>query len=124
MNAQRVKLSLNVYDVNEATAVAGVPRRRGSQPEEVRKMPIYEYECRTCQLRFERLARPTATCPDTKTFCPKCHGENVQQLVSLFALSSDGTRQKNLQHGRKLAQKDQTEKQRADIEETQHHHDH
>src|SRR6267142_1998832 len=53
------------------------------EPEEVRKMPIYEYECRTCQLRFERLARPTATCPDTKALCPKCHGEDVQQLVSL-----------------------------------------
>ena len=84
-------------------------------------MPIYEYECRTCQLRFERLARPTATCPDTKTFCPECHGENVRQLVSLFALSSDGTRQKNLQHGRKLAQKDQTEKRHAEIEEMRHH---
>ena len=87
-------------------------------------MPIYEYECRTCQLRFERLVRPTATSPDTKTFCPQCHGENVQQLVSLFALSSDGTRQKNLQHGRKLAQKDQTEKRHAEIEEMHHHHDH
>ena len=101
--------------------MTGVPRRQGSQPEEVRKMPIYEYECRTCQLRFERLARPTATCPDTTTLCPKCHGENVQQLVSLFALSSDGTRQKNLQHGRKLAQKDQIEKKHAEMEEMQHH---
>lgn len=84
-------------------------------------MPIYEYECRTCQHQFERLVRPTAASPDDRTVCPNCQSESVQQLVSLFGLSCDSTRQKNLQHGRKLAQKDHLEKQHAEIEYLKHH---
>jgi putative FmdB family regulatory protein len=86
-------------------------------------MPIYEYECLTCGLRFERLVRPTTKSTDTATSCPSCLGGTIKQLVSLFAVNCEGTRHKNLEHGRHLAKKDQLEKRHADIEEAQHHHD-
>jgi putative FmdB family regulatory protein len=43
-------------------------------------MPLYEYSCRKCSKRFERLVfgkeKPT---------CPKCDSADLQKLVSTFA---------------------------------------
>ncbi len=43
-------------------------------------MPLYEYTCRQCSKRFEALVfgkeKPT---------CPKCHGANLEKMVSTFA---------------------------------------
>ncbi|MGI9101291.1 MAG: FmdB family zinc ribbon protein [Terriglobales bacterium] len=50
-------------------------------------MPIYEYECQKCQLRFERLQKLSDP-PATK--CPKCGGK-VSQLLSAPAVQFKGT---------------------------------
>jgi putative FmdB family regulatory protein len=48
-------------------------------------MPIYQYACRSCAERFDRLvmgqARPT---------CPACGSEDLERLLSVFAVASRG----------------------------------
>ncbi len=80
-------------------------------------MPIYEYECRECQDRFELLVLGTDT-PE----CPACESADLERLMSLSSVSSDGTRKRNLGLARKDAKKTQTEKVHADHEAMHHHH--
>ena len=52
-------------------------------------MPLYEYRCLACAHQFEllilRQAQPLA--------CPACSGESLERVWSLFAVSSDASRQ-------------------------------
>jgi putative FmdB family regulatory protein len=43
-------------------------------------MPIYEYDCRECEKRFETLVRSR----DEKVACPECGGEQVERAWSTF----------------------------------------
>jgi putative FmdB family regulatory protein len=61
-------------------------------------MPIYEYECQTCHHQFELLVLPQTK---TTMACPSCQGVDLERLLSGFAVSSDSTRQSNLQAARK-----------------------
>ena len=45
-------------------------------------MPLYEYECRQCHTRFERLRRVNDTDRDLR--CPKCHSSKVERQISGF----------------------------------------
>jgi putative FmdB family regulatory protein len=49
-------------------------------------VPIYEYQCKECSHRFERLVGFNAATPD----CPECGGE-VEQLVSAPAVQFKGS---------------------------------
>jgi putative FmdB family regulatory protein len=53
-------------------------------------MPIYEYECRGCSERFELLVLKGSVAE-----CPRCHGQDLEQLLSGFAVSSETSRQAN-----------------------------
>ena len=44
-------------------------------------MPIYEYKCRECGDKFEKLVRPTSSQEDPT--CPVCHSPKVERQVSL-----------------------------------------
>jgi putative FmdB family regulatory protein len=46
-------------------------------------MPLYDFRCRACKHRFEALVRGTST-----PMCPKCQGEDLERLLSSFAMSS------------------------------------
>lgn len=46
-------------------------------------MPIYEYACRDCGDSFEALVRS-----DTTVQCPKCHSEQLDKLLSVFATTA------------------------------------
>jgi putative FmdB family regulatory protein len=59
-------------------------------------MPIYEYECRGCGHQFELLVLSS-----TIAACPECEGQDLEQLISDFAVSSQSTRQANLQAARR-----------------------
>lgn len=43
-------------------------------------MPIYEYQCKKCNARFEELQRM-----NEKANCPKCGSSSVERLLSTFA---------------------------------------
>ncbi len=59
-------------------------------------MPIYEYECRQCGEQFEALVLKA-----TVASCPACQSEDLEQLISGFAVSSEASRQSNLQAARR-----------------------
>jgi len=51
-------------------------------------MPIYEYECKTCEKHFDKLVRLNAPVPP----CPECGSTDVTKLVSTssFVLKGGG----------------------------------
>ncbi len=55
-------------------------------------MPIYEYQCTRCAHEFELLLLRTSPVPA----CPSCDSQDLEQLLSGFAVSSDGTRQTSI----------------------------
>ena len=60
-------------------------------------MPIYEYRCIRCAHEFELLVLRTSPVPA----CPSCDSQEVEQQLSAFAVSSDGTRQSSLDKARR-----------------------
>ncbi len=52
-------------------------------------MPIYEYRCRECGEKFEKLVRSMNSAPETK--CPKCGGQKVERLPSAFGIQISGS---------------------------------
>jgi putative FmdB family regulatory protein len=60
-------------------------------------MPIYEYQCAQCAHEFELLVLRTSPVPA----CPSCNSQNVEQLLSGFAVSSEGTREANFDKARR-----------------------
>jgi putative FmdB family regulatory protein len=51
-------------------------------------MPLYDFVCRKCQHEFEALVRTG----DTPT-CPSCHGQDLERLLSTFAVDTAEHRQ-------------------------------
>ena len=80
-------------------------------------MPIFEYECRGCHQQFELLVLPKDT-----PACPACQSTDLEKLLSILSVSSDGTRQRNLGLARKAAQRIQRDKAHAEHEAYHHHH--
>lgn len=78
-------------------------------------MPVYEYRCKNCGNSFEYLVLHSSPAAS----CPACAGQQLEQVISAFAMSSEGTRNANLgaQH-RKLAAV------RQDRARSQHEHLH
>ena len=58
-------------------------------------MPIYEYQCRQCAEQFELLVLKS-----TVPACPSCQSGDLEQLLSGFAVSSDGIRAANARTSR------------------------
>ncbi len=46
-------------------------------------MPIYEYRCSDCDVKFEKLVPLSRA--DEQPPCPQCAGENTRKLLSTFA---------------------------------------
>ena len=46
-------------------------------------MPLFEYQCLSCDRRFEEFVLG-----DAKPRCPECEGRRVRKLLSVFAVSS------------------------------------
>jgi putative FmdB family regulatory protein len=84
-------------------------------------MPLYEYKCLACGHQFEllilRAAQPIA--------CTACSSESVERLLSLFAVSSDASRQSSVASARntnaRLNSKQDPDKARIQID---HKHQH
>jgi putative FmdB family regulatory protein len=82
-------------------------------------MPIYEFSCRSCAQQFETLVR-TGDVPQ----CPSCAGQDLERIISLFAVNSEGTRSIALAEGRRRASKTAGEKAVAQREYEAKHDDH
>lgn len=81
-------------------------------------MPIYDYQCRNCGEEFELLVLKT-----TVAACPACQSQDLEQLISGFAVSSESIRQANLQAAkRKLKNSSNFKDQKvAEVEEIREH---
>lgn len=79
-------------------------------------MPIYEYQCRACGNRFEALVRHEPSPP-----CPECHGEDLERLLSMFAVSSETTKGQALKDGRQRSASIKRDKDHAQLEYEKHH---
>ena len=51
-------------------------------------MPVYEYQCNTCDHKFELLQSVNARPEETS--CPQCNEVNAQRLMSAFASQIKG----------------------------------
>ena len=51
-------------------------------------MPIYEYHCKPCDLRFELL---TTISRADQSVCPNCGSGKVKRLMSMFSARSSGS---------------------------------
>jgi len=49
-------------------------------------MPLFEFECRGCGQHFEYLTRDGQS-----PACPACKGEDLQKLLSAFAVNTGGS---------------------------------
>jgi putative FmdB family regulatory protein len=87
-------------------------------------MPIYEYRCDDCAQQFECFVRPSSLTPDDAIACPSCRGQNLQRLLSLFAVNSQGTRKANLAQARKAGMKTARDKRHAEMDEIKHMQEH
>ncbi|MDP2938266.1 MAG: zinc ribbon domain-containing protein [Candidatus Omnitrophota bacterium] len=47
-------------------------------------MPIYEYDCLKCNLKFDYLVRSS----NYAIVCPHCNSKDLRRLVSSFSFSS------------------------------------
>jgi putative FmdB family regulatory protein len=50
-------------------------------------MPVYEYQCTTCDHRFEELVSPSG---HTVVACPQCTSTDLTKLLSTFARTRVG----------------------------------
>jgi putative FmdB family regulatory protein len=71
-------------------------------------MPIYEYQCRTCEEVFEVLVRTG----DVAT-CPSCHGQDLERLLSSFAVNSEERSNATLQAARKRLTRSDSVREKA-----------
>jgi putative FmdB family regulatory protein len=84
-------------------------------------MPLYDYKCRNCGNEFEVLIRPGA---DTPT-CAECKSQDLERLLTSFAVSTDSMRDANIQKARKAGEKTRRDKAIAQHEyEEKHRHHH
>lgn len=47
-------------------------------------MPVYEYICQKCQLKFDYLVRSS----QDEIVCPRCNRKDLKRLISTFSFSS------------------------------------
>jgi putative FmdB family regulatory protein len=82
-------------------------------------VPLYDYECLDCGERFEALVLHSSKSPA----CPGCQSGNLEQLISMFSVNSEGGRQASLKSARRANAKVQRDKAIADHELIHNHHD-
>jgi putative FmdB family regulatory protein len=50
-------------------------------------MPLFEYQCRRCEHRFELLVRDS-----TVLECPECHSAELDKQLSVFAVAATSSK--------------------------------
>jgi putative FmdB family regulatory protein len=80
-------------------------------------VPIYDFKCLDCGEQFEALVLKT------EPACPACQGQKLEQLISMFSVDSESTRQSSLTRAREANKKVSRDKAIADQEAIAHHDD-
>jgi putative FmdB family regulatory protein len=80
-------------------------------------MPMYEYDCLKCGERFEVLVRGA----QTPIACTACGHDQVERVVSSFAVNSEALRQANVNSARKRNLSLEREKKRTEIDDPHRH---
>jgi putative FmdB family regulatory protein len=83
-------------------------------------MPIHEYACKACGHHFELLLLPsTKAAPE----CPECHSQELERLLSGFAVNSPEMSRARVRAARKqfVQSKDYKDKQVAEAEHEREH---
>jgi putative FmdB family regulatory protein len=81
-------------------------------------VPIFEYRCTACDHTFEMLVLKT-----TVPACPQCASADLERLVSLPAVKSEGTHALALKAAATRDKKQGAENARAQREYELHHND-
>jgi len=83
-------------------------------------MPIYEYACKACGHQFEFLLLPSVK---ATAVCPECQGQDLERLLSGFAVNSAEMSQARVQKARtRLAKsRNYVDKQVAEREHIEEH---
>lgn len=81
-------------------------------------MPIYEYRCRACGRQFEALVLKSTT-----PACSACSSEDLERLLSVPAVKSEGTHALALKAAKRRDSKQASENARAQREYELHHND-
>jgi len=79
-------------------------------------MPLFEYRCTNCDTQCELLIRGGAT-----PICPSCGSTALERLISMFAVSSDGTQRRSRQL---LGAKQKEASKKTQVEREFYKHDH
>jgi putative FmdB family regulatory protein len=79
-------------------------------------MPLFEYRCRTCESQFELLIRGSAV-----PVCPSCGSTSLEKMLSMFAVSSEGT---VLRSREKLGAQQRVKSAETQKEREHYKHDH
>jgi putative FmdB family regulatory protein len=53
-------------------------------------MPIYEYACKSCDKKFEKLVKSMHS--DEPIACPKCGSTKTARALSLFAVGAESAK--------------------------------
>ena len=65
----------------ERSEAAGYSKREGGQ----KRMPIFEYQCRDCGAKFEKIVASSAA----RVTCKNCESPEVRMLLSVFAVGGE-----------------------------------
>jgi putative FmdB family regulatory protein len=60
-------------------------------------MPIYEYACKACNSKFEKLVRSMTS--EEKVACPSCGSKKTVRELSVFAVSAESAKTNNTSPG-------------------------
>jgi len=58
-------------------------------------MPLFEYKCRECGTKFEKIVPSSST----KVVCKKCESSRVEKLLSVFAVVGSSRSQASFEPG-------------------------
>jgi putative FmdB family regulatory protein len=80
-------------------------------------MPIYDFKCKACSTVFDTLVLKKTP------KCPKCASEDLERLLSLPVVRSEGTHKRTMAQAKKQEMRTSAEKEQAQRQYEQSHED-